>query len=81
VRKEAMNVLQWFLSTLGLYVTTVGALLLFLYLYRSPQLVDEWAATPEGRREYSRHRRRLIIGTGLLAAWLVLENASTLFLS
>jgi hypothetical protein len=76
-----MNVLQWILSTLGLYVTTVGALLLFLYLYRSPQIVDQWAASPQGRNEYARHRRRLIIGTGLLAAWLVLENATTLLLS
>jgi hypothetical protein len=76
-----MDVFQWILSTLGLYVTTVGALLLFLYLYRSPQLVDHWAASPEGRNEYARHRRRLIIGTGLLAAWLVLENATALFLS
>jgi len=76
-----MDVFQWILSTLGLYVTTVGALLLFLYLYRSPQLVDQWAASPEGRTEYARHRRRLIIGTGLLAAWLVLENATALFLS
>jgi len=76
-----MDVFQWILSTLGLYVTTVGALLLFLYLYRSPPLVDQWAASPEGRNEYARHRRRLIIGTGLLAAWLVLENATALFLS
>jgi hypothetical protein len=76
-----MNVLQWILNTLGLYVTTVGALLLFLYLYRSPQIVDQWAASPQGRSEYARHRRRLILGTGLLAAWLVLENATTLFLS
>lgn len=76
-----MDVLQWILNTLGLYVTTVGALLLFLYLYRSPQIVDQWAASPQGRSEYARHRRRLILGTGLLAAWLVLENATTLFLS
>lgn len=76
-----MDILQWILNTLGLYVTTVGALLLFLYLYRSPQIVDQWAASPQGRNEYARHRRRLIVGTGLLAAWLVLENATTLFLS
>jgi len=75
-----MTLLQWILNTLGLYVTTVGALLLFLYLYRSPQVADYWSSS-EGKSEYVRHRRRLIIGTGLLAAWLVLENASSLFLS
>jgi len=75
-----MTVVQWILNTLGLYVTTVGALLLFLYLYRSPQVADHWSSS-EGRAEYVRHRRRLIVGTGLLAAWLVLENASSLFLS
>ncbi|MGW8269506.1 MAG: hypothetical protein ACWGNS_03535 [Burkholderiales bacterium] len=75
-----MNVLQWIMNTLGLYVTTVGALLLFLYLYRSPQAADYWSSS-EGKSEYVRHRRRLIIGTGLLAAWLVLENTSALLLS
>jgi len=75
-----MTVVQWILNTLGLYVTTVGALLLFLYLYRSPRVADHWSSA-EGRSEYVRHRRRLIVGTGLLAAWLVLENASSLLLS
>jgi hypothetical protein len=75
-----MTLLEWVLNTVGLYVTTVGALLLFLYLYRSPQLAEHWSS-PEGKTEYVKYRRRLIVGTGLLAAWLVLENATTLFLS
>jgi len=75
-----MNFAQWILSTLGLYVTTVGALLLFLYLYRSPQVADHWNS-PQGKAEYAKHRRRLLFGTGLLAAWLVLENAAALYLS
>jgi len=74
-----MSLLEWVLNTAGIYVTTVGALLLFLYLYRSPQLADHWAS-PEGKAEYVRHRRRLLFGTGLLAAWLVLENAATIWL-
>ncbi|HSH06170.1 MAG TPA: hypothetical protein VLA41_00800 [Burkholderiales bacterium] len=74
-----MSLLEWVLDTAGVYVTTVGALLLFLYLYRSPQLADHWAS-PEGKAEYVRHRRRLVLGTGLLAAWLVLENAATIWL-
>ncbi|KPK07870.1 MAG: hypothetical protein AMJ64_05345 [Betaproteobacteria bacterium SG8_39] len=75
-----MTLLEWILSSLGLYVTTVGALLLFLYMYRSPQVAEYWAS-PEGKTEYGRHRRRMVIGTGLLAAWLVLENAASLFLN
>jgi len=75
-----MTLLEWVLDTVGLYVTTVGALLLFLYLYRSPQLAEYWSSA-EGRSEYPKYRRRLIIGTGLLAAWLVLENAASLLLS
>lgn len=75
-----MTLVEWVLNTVGLYVTTVGALLLFLYLYRSPQFAEHWAS-PEGKSEYRRHRRRLVIGTGLLAGWLVLENAASILLS
>jgi len=75
-----MTLVQWLLNSIGLYVTTVGALLLFLYIYRSPALAEHWSSA-EGKRAYARHRRRLIVGTGLLAAWLVLENASSLLLS
>ena len=74
-----MTLLEWVLNTVGLYVTTVGALPLFLYLYRSPQLAAHWSA-PDGQAQYARHRRRLVVGTGLLAAWLVLENAASLFI-
>jgi len=72
--------MHWILNTAGIYVTTVGALLLFLYLYRSPQIVDPWTS-PQGRGEYVKHRKRLVVGTGLLAAWLVLENATRLILA
>lgn len=75
-----MTLMEWVLGTLGLYVTTVGALLLFLYMYRSPAVAEYWSS-PEGKTEYTRHRRRLVVGTGLLAAWLVLENAASLFLN
>jgi hypothetical protein len=73
-----MNV-TWLLNTFGLYITTVGALLLFLYLWRSPPLVDAWT-TPAGKIAYPKHRRRLLIGVALLATWLVLENLAVIFL-
>jgi len=69
----------WVLTTIGLYVTTVGALLLFLYMWRSPRTADEWT-TAEGKVEFVKHRRRIVVGVGLLAAWLVIENLAAIFL-
>ena len=63
---------SWLLNTVGLFTTTIGALLIFLYLWKSPSFADQWL-TPEGKRAYSRHRRLLITGVGLLAAWLVIQ--------
>ena len=62
----------WALNTFGLFVTTVGALLIFLYLWRSPRFADEWLS-PEGKRAYTKHRRLVIVGAGLLAAWLIVQ--------
>jgi hypothetical protein len=64
--------LNWFLNTFGLYVTTAGALLIFLYLWKSPRFADHWLSA-EGKRAYVKHRRLVIMGVALLAAWLVLE--------
>ncbi len=62
----------WLVNTAGLFVTTVGALLIFLYLWRSPKFADAWL-TAEGKRAYTKHRQYLVIAVGLMAAWLVLE--------
>ena len=48
----------WLLNAVGLFVTTVGALLTFLYLRESPRFVDKFAS-PEAGREFSRHQRML----------------------
>lgn len=64
--------LAWFLNTFGLYLTTVGALLIFLYLWKSPRFADHWL-TEDGKRAYAKHRRLVIVGVALLAAWLVLQ--------
>lgn len=69
--------LTWALNTFGLFVTTVGALLVFLYLWNSPRFADEWLSV-EGRRAYARHRRLLVIAVGLLAAWLVVQYVGTI---
>lgn len=70
---------SWLLNTVGLFTTTIGALLIFLYLWKSPSFADQWL-TPEGKRAYSRHRRLLITGVGLLAAWLVIQYLSVIVL-
>jgi hypothetical protein len=69
----------WVLGTVSLLATTVGALLIFLYLWKAPRLADDWQ-TPEGKRAYLQHQRRLIIGVGLLAAWLVVQGAAVILL-
>jgi uncharacterized membrane protein len=69
----------WLLSTVSLMATTIAALLIFLYLYKTPRLADAWQ-TEEGRRAYLQHQRRLTIGVGLLAAWLVVQGAAVILI-
>jgi uncharacterized membrane protein len=69
----------WLLSTVSLIATTVAALLIFLYLWKTPRLADAWQ-TVEGRAAYARHQRRLIVGVGLLAAWLVVQGAAVILI-
>ena len=69
----------WALDAVGVFLTTVGALLIFLYLWRSRRFVDEWL-TPEGKRAYAKHSDLLIVAAGLLAAWTVLQFLAVIFL-
>jgi len=69
----------WLMSTVSLIATTVAALLIFLYLWKAPRLADAWQ-TPEGRLAYAQHQRRLTVGVGLLAAWLVVQGAALILL-
>jgi len=69
----------WILGTVSLYATTFGALLIFLYLSNSPRSADAWE-TPEGKLAYSKHRRMLLTGIGLLAGWLVVQDLAIIFL-
>ena len=62
----------WILNTGGLFLTTMGALLIFLYLWKSPRLVDAWMS-PEGKLHYAKHRRLLIVSLALLAAWPMIQ--------
>jgi len=69
----------WLLNAVGLFVTTVGALLTFLYLHASPRFADKFAS-PEAGRDYARHRRMLAWVVGLLSAWLVVQCLAVILL-
>ena len=62
----------WLLNIVGLFVTTVGAFLTLLYLWKSPRFADAWLS-PEGKKAYAKHRRLLIVVVALLAAWLTIQ--------
>ena len=67
------------MSTVSLLATTIAALLIFLYLWKTPRLADAWQ-TPEGRQAYAQHQRRLTLGVGLLAAWLLVQGIAVIVL-
>ena len=69
--------LAWLLNTAGLFATTVGTLLIFLYLLKTPRSAED-LHTPEGQRAYAKQRRLLVVGVGLLAVWLVIQYLAIL---
>ena len=69
----------WVLNAVGLYATTVGALLIYLHLRRPLPLPVQLQKTEE-ITAYEKHQRRLRIGVGLLAAWLLVQDIAVLML-
>ena len=69
----------WMLNAVGLFVTTAGALLIFLYLWKAPRLAEEWLS-PEGTRAYEKHRRLLIVAVALLAAWFLVQYLAVILM-
>ena len=69
----------WIMNAVGLFVTTVGALLTFLYVRDIPRFADKFAS-PEVGREFARRQRSLTWVVGLLAAWLVLQCLAVILL-
>jgi hypothetical protein len=65
----------WILNTASLFTTTIGVLLLFLYLWKAPRFA---ALPPDEKRAYERHRKGLVAGVGLLAAWLLVQDIAIL---
>ena len=68
----------WILNSVSLFATTVGALLIFLYLSQAPRLVD--GVPDEVRRACQKHRRLLTISMGLLSAWLMIQYLAVILL-
>jgi uncharacterized membrane protein len=69
----------WLMNAIGLFVTTVGALLTFLYLRDSPRFAEKFSS-PEAGREFVRHQRMLTWVVGLLASWLVVQCLAVILL-
>jgi hypothetical protein len=63
---------QWILETVGLLVTTIGALVAFLHLHRSARQMASVHIPPE-YAPLVRDRRLLMITMGLMAGWFVIQ--------
>src|SRR2546423_14815 len=55
----------WILNPVSIFLVAVGVLLIFLYLWKSPQFAEQWLSS-EGQRAYRRHRWSLVIAVALL---------------
>jgi hypothetical protein len=69
----------WLLNTVSLFATTIGALLIFLYLSQAPRLAGE-GIPAEVRRACEKRRRMLTISVGLLAGWLLIQDLAVILL-
>ncbi|HLX79761.1 MAG TPA: hypothetical protein VKS43_04170 [Burkholderiales bacterium] len=69
----------WILNSVSLFATTVGALLIFLYLSKAPSLAGD-GMSAEAKRACEKHRRLLMISVGLLAAWLLVQDLAVILL-
>jgi len=70
---------SWILGTASLYATTIGALLVFVYLSNLPRSADAFQS-PQGKEAYAKHRRMLLVAMGLLSVWLVIQVLAIILL-
>jgi hypothetical protein len=70
---------HWVLETIGLLVTTIGALVAFLHLHRTSREMGEASLPPECAA-LARDRRLLMITMGLMAGWFVIQYIGLLFM-
>ena len=69
----------WLMNGVGLLVTTFGAHLIFLYLHKSPKFVDE-LQNSDLKKAFEKYQRQVMVGIGLLAAWLVVQDIAVIVL-
>jgi len=70
---------HWVLETIGLLVTTIGALIAFLHLHRTSREMRETQLPPECAA-LVRDRRLLMITMGLMAGWFVIQYVGMILL-
>ena len=61
---------NWVLETIGLLVTTIGALIAFLHLHRTSR---QMATIPPECAPLVKDRRLLMITMGLMAGWFIIQ--------
>jgi hypothetical protein len=69
----------WLLQTIGLLVTTIGALIVFLHLHRTSKDMAGHDLPPECAA-LVRDRRLLMIVMGLMAGWFLIQYVGLLLL-
>ncbi|HUQ74179.1 MAG TPA: hypothetical protein VM183_05585 [Burkholderiales bacterium] len=69
----------WVLETVGLLVTTIGALFAFLHLHRTSREMAN-IEIPAACAPLARDRRLLMITMGLMAGWFVIQYIGVILL-
>jgi len=69
----------WVLQAVGLLVTTIGALIVFLHLHRTSRQLEGRELPPECAA-LARDRRLLMIVVGLMAGWFLIQYIGLLLL-
>lgn len=69
----------WILETVGLLVTTIGALVAFLHMHRTSRQMEGRPLHPDCL-PLVKDRRLLMITMGLMAGWFVIQYVGTLLL-
>lgn len=69
----------WVLQAVGLLVTTIGVLIVFLHLHRTSRQLEAKDLPPECTA-LARDRRLLMIVMGLMAGWFLIQYVGLLVL-
>ena len=59
--------------------TTFGARLIFLHLHKSTKFVDK-LQNSDLKKAFEKHQRQVMVGVGLLAAWLGVQDIAVIVL-